>query len=203
MNIPETSLLPFQLSRRQALLGLAAGCAGLLSPSLLATGVSGYGAREDLAAQGRILNREQMRELAAMVEVIIPATETLGAAGTDTHGFIDDQLASCRAPEEAKQYIALFDTIRSAVRESEGKSYSNLAAGRQIEIMHKLAIGEAPYGEAGADFFKKLKAMTLIGYYGSQEGGSRELVYLPIPGGFDADVSVADNGGKAYMPFHI
>ena len=203
MTIPAPPLLPFQLSRRQALLGLAAGCAGLLSPSLLATGVSGFRPREDLAAPGQILTGEQMRELAAMVEVIIPATETLGAAGADTHGFIDDQLANCRAPEEGKQTIALFDTLLTAIREAEGKNYSALAASRQIEVMHKLAEGEAPYGEAGADVFKKLKAITIIGYYGSQEGGSRELVYLPIPGGFDADVSVADNGGKAYMPFHI
>ena len=203
MNLPENLPLSFPLSRRQALLGLAAGCAGLLSPSLLASGTSSFGPRKDLTAPGQILNREQMRDLAAMVEVIIPATETLGAAGTDTHGFIDDQLATCQAPDEAKQHIVIFDTLRSAVRDAEGKSYSELAADRQISVMRQFAKGAAPYGEVAADFFKKLKALTLIGYYSSEEGGSRELVYLPIPGGFDADVSVADNGGKAYMPFHL
>lgn len=191
------------LSRRQLLIALSTSCAGLLAPSALAGNFSFTRKAGGTTGNGKLLNTKQMMLLGSMVEVIIPKTETLGAGSVDTHGFIDDQLANCTAPKEAKLFIAQLDLADKLIRKQWHKPYSDLPASVQNAVMQLLAHNQAPFEAIGNDFFPKLKSLTILGYYTSEEGGSKELVYLPIAGGYDGDFKLSDNGGKAFMPHQI
>lgn len=191
-NLPE-------LSRRDLLRSASVLCLGLLANDVLALSQSGT---QRLAGgpirPGQILTKRQMQLLRELVEVIIPATDTLGAAGTDTHGFIDDQLAHCRDPQEGKEFIAGLDKFAPLVKTHWGKDFGLLPNSEKIAVMTALAKGAKPFSPAHIDWFHQLKALTVTGYYLSEVGASQELVYDPVPGGYRADFKVSDNNGKAF-----
>ena len=141
-----------------------------------------------------------MKLLRELVETIIPQTDTPGAAETDTHGFIDDQLANCRAPEEARQFITELDKFDQQCRQHWGQVFADLSAPDKQAAMSACAHHQVPFKELPADFFYRLKSLTILGYYSSEAGASQELVYLPIPGGYAGSFSVSDNGGRAFSP---
>ena len=187
-------------SRRAFLKTLALGCGGLLSPILLAGGSAGSRRPGGPVRAGQALTEAQMRLLRAFAETIIPRTDTPGAAETDTHGFIDDQLANCRAPDEAKRFIADLEEAGKRVQAHWKAGFPDLGPKERHAAMTAIAHRETPFDGLGADFFRKLKSLILLGYYSSQAGASRELVYLPIAGGYDGDFKLSDNGGKAFSP---
>lgn len=191
------------VSRRQLLATLSASCAGLLASNALAGGRTYNRKADGSKGKGKLLSAEQLAVLGAMVEIIIPQTDTLGAGSVDTHGFIDDQLANCTNPKEAKVFVAQLELCRNLILKQWGKAYPDLAAKDQNAAMQLLATNQTPFEKVGSDFFTKLKSLTLFGYYTSKEGGSKELVYLPIAGGYDGDFKLSENGGKAFMPHQI
>lgn len=179
---------------------MALGCAGLLSSGLMAQTAAGYREPGGPVRQGQALSEKQMRLLRELVETIIPLTDTPGAAETDTHGFIDDQLANCRAPEEAKQFIAQLDRFDHKCQQHWNGAFAVLSAQDKHAAMSACARHQSPFETLPEDFFFKLKALTVLGYYSSEAGASQELVYLPIPGGYLGDFKVSGNGGKAFSP---
>ena len=188
------------VTRRELLQSLAFGCAGLLSSGLLAGTTTGFHQPGGPVRQGQVLSEKQMKLLRALVETIIPQTDTPGAAETDTHGFIDDQLANCRAPEEARQFTSEIDQFDEQCRQHWNAGYADLSAPDMQAAMSACAHHQAPFKELPDDFFYKLKVLTILGYYSSEAGASQELVYLPIPGGYLGDFKVSDNRGKAFSP---
>jgi hypothetical protein len=188
------------LSRRELLARIGAGCAGLLAAGTL-SGLGGCSRESDpVIAGGQLLTEQQMHLLRAMVDVIIPATATPGAAAADVHGFIDDQLAHCRSPEEGAQFVRDLDEAGASIRQEWSSLYWELSPQVRIDVMAALSTGESPFPESSVEFFHKLRDLTVLGYYLSEIGATRELVYLPVPGGYDGDFKVADNNGKVFAP---
>jgi len=197
---PNPNLTGGGQSRREFIGYLALGCAGLLSVDVLADNFTGTRMQGGPVRKGQILSEDQMRLLRDFVEVIIPQTGTPGAAATDTHGFIDDQLANCQSPVEVSQFIADFDKAGVLIEKHWSMTFSKLAEQDQKAVMTAVANRATPFETLSEDFFKKLKSLTIIAYYSSEAGASEELVYLPVPGGYDGDYKVSDNDGKAFSP---
>lgn len=190
------------LSRREMLLALGAGCASLLSAPALAGHFPFKRQANGTVRKGQILNQKQMAQLRSMVDIVLPATQTLSAGSVDTHGFIDDQLVHCVDPAEAQRFINALDKANNFVQQQWKQAYQDLPLAKQNEAMQAIASKKAPFDQLD-DFFSRLKSLTVMGYYTSQEGGSKELVYLPLAGGYDGDYTLAQNGGKAFMPHQI
>lgn len=188
------------ISRRDFLGILAAGCAGLLSPAALAGDFQTTRVPGGPVRQGQALSEARMRLLRSLADTIIPRTDTPGAADTDTHGFIDDQLANCRAHGEASRFIADLDAAGMLTERQWGREFPDLAAEEQLAAMTAIAHNASPFDSLAPDFFTRLKTLTMLGYYSSREGASEELVYLPVPGGYDGNFKVSDSGGKAFSP---
>lgn len=192
--------IPNTLSRRELLARVGASCAGLLAVGTL-SGLAGCSREPNpVISSGHLLSEQQMRLLRALVDVIIPATKTPGAAEADVHGFIDDQLANCRSPEEGAQFVRDLDEAGAQVLKEWNTPYWELSAGSQIEVMAALSRGATPFVNSSVEFFHKLRDLTILGYYLSEIGATQELVYLPVPGGYDGDFKLADNDGKAFAP---
>jgi len=188
------------ISRRELIHFFALGCGGLLSANTLAGSLVAVRKPGGPVRKGQILSKSQMWLLRELAEVIIPKTDTPGAAATDTHGFIDDQLANCRAPDEARHFMTQLDLLGNLVQQHWGKSFPELSSTDKLGVMNSLALGESPLDGLDAEFFRKLKALTVVAYYSSEAGASQELVYLPVPGGYRGDFKVSDNDGKAFSP---
>jgi hypothetical protein len=187
-------------SRREFIATLALACAGLLSAKAIAGTFASIREPGGPVRQGQILSESQMQLLRDLVEIIIPQTGTPGAAATDTHGFIDDQLANCQKPDEARRFITDLDTVGTLIEQHWNSTLSGLSAQDQHAVMTAIAHRAKPFDTFSDDFFYRLKPLTILGYYYSEAGASQELVYLPIPGGYDANFKVSDNDGRAFSP---
>ncbi len=178
--------------RRRFLLGLATVCGGLLSQETLATGLSRYPRSNGATLKsGQRLNQTEMALLARLSDRIIPATDTPGALGTDTHGYIDDQLAHCVSPDEATLFQVNLLSFPAQCETVLGKPFQQLDDEALDHCLRSCAEAAQPFGTKGQGFFQKLKAMTMMGYYSSEIGASQELAYLRVPGGFDGDFKLA------------
>lgn len=174
-------------ARRATLARLAGLCGLALSGEALAA----LAAPKAKKATGpKFLTREELALTGVLAEAIIPKTDTPGALGVGAHHTIDHLLAvTGRAPAQ-QGYKAGLARFEATVQSATGKRFTALPAARQTALLHAIDQGTAPFTEADKQFFRTLKQYTLFAYYTSEPGATRELVYLPVPGGYKGDVKV-------------
>jgi hypothetical protein len=116
------------------------------------------------------LNPEQMHRIAKLVDVIIPRTDTPGAADVGVPLFIDRAL---RRDAVAKaQFLEGMAQLDEAAQAKYGSAFPALSLERQTEMLTAMEAGAAsPLGR----FFKQVKDLTIDGYYTSKAGLTVEL----------------------------
>lgn len=128
-------------------------------------------------------NESEMRTLTALVDVILPATDSPAASAAGTHYFIDLAIPACATPAAQK-------TFRAGLKDFAG--YGKLTSDEQVEKLKARAAKDIPlaYDES---FFRILKDYTLTGYFLSEVGATQALAYDKIPGGFQGDLPLQPN----------
>lgn len=118
--------------------------------------------------QPKVFDAAELKALAALVDVILPRTDTPGASDAGVHLLIDELAAAVPARVEAwRACLAWFDAA----------AFASLTPAEQNAKMRK-ATEEAP------EHFKLLKDTTIDLYYRTREGLGMELgwngaTYLP------------------------
>jgi len=128
---------------------------------------------------------DEMRTLQALVDVVLPATDSPAASAADTHYFIDLALPACANPEAQA-------TFRDGLRALGREGFAGLTPEAQSGLLKARADRDValPYEKS---FFLILKDYTLTGYFLSETGATRALAYERVPGGFQGDVPLAPN----------
>jgi len=128
-------------------------------------------------------NESELATLRALVDTILPKTDSPAASAADTHYFIDLAIPACATPK-AQQ------TFRAGLAAFAG--YADLPAAKQVAMLKARAEKDMPlaYDES---FFKILKDYTLTGYFLSEVGATQALAYDKIPGGFQGDLPLQPN----------
>jgi len=127
----------------------------------------------------------EMTTLRALVDVVLPATDSPAASAADTHYFIDLAIPAC-ASEAAQK------TFRSALREFGSQHFATAKPATQIALLKERAAADQQ-PEYDQSFFKILKDYTLTGYFLSEVGATQALAYERVPGGFWGDLPLAPN----------
>jgi hypothetical protein len=164
---------PDAIDRREALRRTALVLAGL---------VAGCEARRAPAAgwRPRVLDTDQAEMVATIAEHILPETGTPGARAVGVHRFIDAMVAESYPEEERRQFL-------TALAAFDGGAFLARSASDQVAFLGEL-------DRAADPFFRSLKELTLVGYYTSEIGATRELQYAPLPGRYDGCVPLAQIG---------
>lgn len=126
-------------------------------------------------------NESEIRTLRALVDVILPETDSPAASAANTHYFIDLAIPACATP-------AARDTLRKGLAEFAG--YEELSPAAQVERLADRAAKDIALAY-DQSFFKILKDYTMTGYFLSETGATQALAYLKIPGGFQGDIPLA------------
>jgi len=152
---------------------------------------------------GKVFSLKQLKQLKSICAIVIPKTDTLGAAEVNTHGFIDNQLFHCyEKPEQekAKQLLTLIDIVAD---KQFKQVFTALKQAQQFELLTELDLGKANFDNKQRKDFKSLKKLICFGYYTSEVGASQELRYLAVPGGYTGSIeyksSDASWGSKGLM----
>lgn len=130
-------------------------------------------------------SESELLTLRALVDTILPATDSPAASAADTHYFIDLAIPTCAsAPAQAM--------FRTAVRELAALGFAVKSAGEQVALLTARAGQDLPL-EYEQSFFKMLKDYTLTGYFLSEVGATQALAYEAVPGGYWGDLPLAPN----------
>jgi hypothetical protein len=191
--------------RRDALRMFASGAVlPVLSPDLFAM------FREAQPGSGyalRSLNPHQNATVVAMIDQIIPATDTPGAKGARVNEFIDVILTEWATDEERNKFIAGLADVDKKSNELFSKDFVDAAPAQQFALLSSLddtAGFEAARMHHGSvppeqrdsqmkgSFWPVFKNITVHGYYTSEIGFSQELKLQIIPGALHGCVPVVE-----------
>ena len=202
------------MQRREALrLFLASGVLPALPADLFgffrdSHPASGYGLRT--------LDAPQNELVVAMIDQIIPATDTPGAKAARVNEFIDVILTEWANDEERRNFLSSLADVEKQSNALFGKNFADASSEQQITLLRSLddaaAVARArsehktrpPFWEPQGrdtqfqdDFFTVFKKMTVHGYYTSEIGFSQELKLQIIPGAQHGCVQAAPGSGNA------
>jgi hypothetical protein len=124
-----------------------------------------------------ILTRDELNQLAAVCEAIIPRTDTPGARDARVHEYIDVAL-SVESPDMQKRFrdgLAWLDdfckkTIRNGLADASPADLERVL--NAISDANETIPGDL---RPGASFFSNVKTRTIFGFYTSREGWVEEL----------------------------
>jgi hypothetical protein len=135
--------------------------------------------------QATYFGATDMATLKALVDVILPATDSPAASAADTHYFIDLAIPACASAAAQK-------TFRAALQSFGERKFGQLAPSEQVAMLKARAAADMPL-DYDQSFFKILKDYTLSGYFLSEVGATQALAYERVPGGYQGDVPLAAN----------
>lgn len=120
---------------------------------------------------------EQFQLVDEITELIIPETKTPGAKEAKVADFIDLVLADCYVEKDKKIFT---DGLQSLFN----RNFLSLSFLNQREILETLERESmvARSTSNDLDFWRMLKELTLLGYFGSEVGIKACFDYQPVPG---------------------
>jgi len=198
------------IDRREALRRAALLLGGVLGAPTVAGVLAGCEASRvpDGAWAPQALTRGQADLVAAIAEHILPATDTPGARAAGVHRFIDAMVAVSYPPPERTRFLAGLADVDVRAARASGRPFLQCAAGDQRVLLEQLdrealasaavpvspTLASPPVDELTVPFFRTMKELTLVGYYTSEIGATRELHHVPVPGRYDGCVPLAQVG---------
>jgi hypothetical protein len=147
----------------------------------------------------RTLYPHQNATVVAMIDLIIPETDTPGAKAVRVNEFIDLILTDWAHHDERKNFLAGLDDVDKRSNAIFGKNFIDVTPAQQEILLRELDQRYAldredraahPFvrrphnAQLTGDFFGVVKRMTLYGYYTSEVGFTQELRKQIIPGAY-------------------
>jgi hypothetical protein len=148
----------------------------------------------------RTLSPHQNDTVVAMIDQILPATDTPGAKAARVNEFMDVILTEWANDEERRSFLSGLDDVDKQSSTLFGKGFSSASPAQQLVLLRSMDEAadvarsqrkeeHTPLWEPGGrdtqmqgDFFTIFKNMTLHGYYTSEIGFAQELKLQIIPG---------------------
>ena len=180
------------IQRTAALLGLS------LSPSTLTTALAqaATAAASGAPAAGpQHLTPARHALATAKSETLQPRTDTPGASDVGVPAFIDTCYGRFMTAEERERLTSGLDAFAEACRAAHGRPFTDLAPETRTGFLSDT--GRDATGATRA-FLRQFRELALLAYYTSEEVSKTVLLYDPVPGRLDADLPLAETGGKAW-----
>lgn len=183
------------MNRRQLLQSMGLVSAHALFPAVLSDFLISCANKDVVKSPYEFFTREEVDVITEVVDIILPATNTLSASQTNTPFFLDQVFFRCM--NAAQQQV-----IREGL--------SQLAAGLNATADKVEFITEtdqrAYENVEEAAYFKIIKQYTLVGFFTSQEGTTKASNYVKIPDSYKGEVPVSEetlNYGKTNLYYYL
>jgi hypothetical protein len=170
--------------RRSFLRGTSALMAHASFPQVLTAFLAGCATTTPSSqAKFAFFSRADMDRVTALVDLILPATDSPSASEARTHEFIDAALSACATSKQQS-------TFRAGLAALVTEGFDKADTQERIALLKRRAAKDValPYDDS---FFKILKDYTLTGYFHSEMGATQALAYERVPGGYQGDIALA------------
>jgi gluconate 2-dehydrogenase gamma chain len=188
------------MNRREWLKCMSVLAAGAVTaPSLLAV-FDAHAAAQTAGEGPSFFSPPQNDLVSAVVDIIIPRTDTPGALDAGVPRFIDQMFKDVYAKEEQQRYLQSL----TAFEQASPKPFLQLDAVQRKTLVSKLhgkALADPKVADSAsaANFVLMTKKLTMMGFFLSQPGCTQVLQYVPVPGAYQADIPLSQAGnGRAW-----
>ena len=182
---------PHTIDRREALRLTTILLGGVISAPTLAGFLAGCRAPDAIAAGGPpTLTSAELELVATIAEHIIPQTDTPGARGVGVHRFVDAMVSEYYPQAARQRFVDALHDVDARAQRAGARTFVAATRAQQLAILS--ALDREAYSSASrsgsAHFFRTMKELTLLGYYTSEVGATRELRYSQVPGKYEGCV---------------
>ena len=159
-------------------------------PAILSEFISSCNNRDKVSRAGFFSDHE-FNLLEEVCDILIPRTATPGALDIQVPVFIDTVVKNCMSKDDQQ----IIKKGLQDLNDNNGKNFPSLNE-REKEKLIK-AIDESAFkDDESKRWFRMIKKLAVIGYFTSQEGMTKALRYVKIPGDYKACISY-QKGEKA------
>lgn len=196
------------MNRREALKTSALFLGYAVSTAALSELFVSCAAGKHLRWKPVFLKPDQAHTIAEMTERILPRTQTPGAKDLHIDKFIDKMLKDLLAPEEQTDFLRGLEAFERACVQQYGKRFVDCTTTQQDELLRQMDRESAKLppsvwgirlaAPSPTPFFRRVKELTLLGYFTSEQVERNVLNYDPLPGRYVACLPLAEVGGKVW-----
>jgi Gluconate 2-dehydrogenase subunit 3 len=168
------------MNRRHLLKGM--GVVALYSsfPAILGEFISSCNTKDKKLRAGFFSN-DEFHLIEQLTDSMLPKTSTPGAVEAQVPYFIDLVVKNCMNSNDQQ----LIKKGLQQLNDQPAGKFSSLSAEEKLSTVKK--IDEAAFKEdAGKTWFRVFKKLATIGYFTSQEGMTKALNYVKVPGDYKA-----------------
>jgi len=183
------------INRREALRRSALLLGGALSSSAVAGILAGCQAVATPDWEPSFLYVGQAQAVDALVDRILPPTDTPGAREVGVGAFVDRMLGEYYLGEEQQQFIQGLEELQARALDRFSAAFDECDPDQQDELIETLARSDTAEER---DFFQMANELTILGFYTTETGATQELQYELIPGGFQGCIPLNEAGGKTW-----
>lgn len=142
---------------------------------------------------------EEFDVIKHVMNTILPKTDSPSAIQAGTHQVLDKMLLNVYEEADQLEFRTGFTTLKTYLTEATGgKTFDRLSEKQQLSTLKNLEQSEDEALEAVREAYLNIKQQTIAYYLSSEVIGTQFLNYLPVPGEYEACISVAEAGGKAW-----
>lgn len=150
------------------------------------------------------LSPQQAHTIGEIAETILPKTDTPGAKELGVPQFIDQMLKDLMSPEDQADFLAGLKQLEDTCEDTYDKPFAECNVQQREEFLLKLdnEAAKSPPSVWGitlappspTPFFRRLKSLTLFGYFSTEKVGTEILSYDPIPMGYIGCLPLSEVG---------
>lgn len=166
------------MNRRYLLKGMGAIVLYSSFPTIVSEFLSSCKAKDKELRAG-FFSDDEFHVIEGITDALLPATSTPGALDAKVPFFLDLVVKNCVTKEDQQ-------TIKKGLQQlNEQQKFSSLSPTEKSGTVKKL--DEAAFkDDPGKAWFRIVKKLSLIGYFTSQEGMTKALNYVKVPGDYKA-----------------
>lgn len=134
-------------------------------------------------------DQEDFSKLKEVIDIILPKTDSPSATEVGVHQTIDVMVGTIYDASAQKNYLDQFNALMK---------YLNASSTIDVDVLATLSKSEKKSETMAKKGLLDLKQQTLAYYLSTEEIGTNFLNYLPVPGAYEACISLESVNGKAW-----
>lgn len=181
------------MNRREALSRAAILLGGAISASTVAAIMSGC--KADPKASTNYLSNSEEALLNELCDLILPKTDTPSATEAGVPAFIHTIMQDCTPAADRNAFVAGLQQL-----DADAGRFVKMRPEDKQAFLKKLDTDASAAGDKATPSqatWRKLKELTVVGYFTSEIGASEVLEYVPVPGKYEPCITLAA-GQKAW-----
>ena len=152
------------------------------------------------------LDDEQAKFISALVDTILPKTDTPGALEMKVDIFLDKVFAEMYGESGQAQVVSEIASFNQTCKDRFGDVFADLGGAERTEILNELEAnspkfagkvwGTAVSQQEPVGFYRSMKSLAIWAYFSSEEVGKNILSYDPIPGDYLGCIPLSEVGNS-------